>query len=114
MARRTKILPIVFAVILVDMLGVGILIPIIPLLFSDPSYPYHLNIDRHTGYLLLGALTALYPFMQFLATPIVGQLSDTFGRKPLLAFTIFGTAISYALFAVGIIFRNIPLLFLAR
>jgi len=114
MRKRSKILPIVFTVILVDMLGVGILIPIIPLLFSDPAYPYHLALDPSTGYLLLGALTALYPFAQFLATPIIGQLSDTFGRRPLLAFTLFGTAVSYALFAVGIIFRNIPLLFLAR
>ncbi len=114
MRRGKKVLPIVFTVILVDMLGVGILIPIIPLLFADPAYPYHLALSASDGYLLLGALTALYPFAQFLATPVIGQLSDTFGRKPLLAFTLFGTAVSYALFAVGIIFRNIPLLFVAR
>jgi DHA1 family tetracycline resistance protein-like MFS transporter len=52
--------------------------------------------------------------MQFLATPILGQLSDRFGRKPVLAFSIFGTAIGYVLFAIGIITKNIPLLFFAR
>ncbi len=55
-----EVLALVFAIVLVDMIGVGILIPIIPLLFTDPSYPYHLPIDADTGYLLLGALTALY------------------------------------------------------
>jgi MFS transporter, DHA1 family, tetracycline resistance protein len=102
------------AVVLVDMLGVGILIPVIPLLFTDPSYPYHFPISLQTGYLLLGGLTALYPFAMFLAMPILGQLSDTFGRRPILALSLFGTGISYALFAVGIMTRNIPLLFAAR
>jgi DHA1 family tetracycline resistance protein-like MFS transporter len=52
--------------------------------------------------------------MQFLATPILGQLSDKFGRKPLLAFSLLGTCLSYILFAIGIITKNIPLLFFAR
>ncbi len=112
--RKRKTLWIVFLIVLADMLGVGILIPIIPLMFGDPSYPYHLNLDPHVGYLLLGALTALYPLTTFLFVPILGQLSDTFGRKPILAFSLLGTAISYVLFAFGIIFRNIPLLFAAR
>lgn len=112
--RNRRVVWISFAVVLVDMLGVGILIPIIPLLFTDPAYPYHLDISAHTGYLLLGALTALYPFMQFVATPILGQLSDTFGRKPLLSLALLGSAGGYALFALGIISRNIPLLFVSR
>ena len=112
--KAKKTLWIAFAIVLVDMLGVGILIPIIPLLFTDPSYRYHLFLAPSTGYLLLGALTALYPFMMFLAMPIIGQLSDTFGRRTLLAVSLLGTAVSYVLFAIGIIFRNIPLLFLSR
>jgi DHA1 family tetracycline resistance protein-like MFS transporter len=103
-----------FAVALVDALGLGILIPIIPLLFADPLYQYHLGISISTGYLLLGTLTALYPFTMFLALPIMGQLSDTFGRRPVLLLSLLGTAGCYALFAVGIILRSIPLLFLAR
>lgn len=109
-----RVLWIAFAIVLVDMLGVGILIPIIPLLFTDPSYPYHLNISAHTGYILLGVLTAIYPLMQFVAMPILGQLSDVYGRKPLLMLTLFGSGIAYALFAIGIITRNIPLLFVSR
>ncbi|MES2225847.1 MAG: MFS transporter [Patescibacteria group bacterium] len=113
-STERKVLWVVFAIVLVDMLGVGILIPVIPLLFADPAYPYHLPIDAHTGYLLLGALTALYPFAMFIATPILGQLSDTFGRKPILALSLLGTGIAYILFAIGILVRSIPLLFIAR
>jgi DHA1 family tetracycline resistance protein-like MFS transporter len=52
--------------------------------------------------------------MQFLATPILGQLSDRFGRKPILGFSLGGTAFGYVLFAIGILTKNIPLLFIGR
>lgn len=105
---------IVFAIVLVDMLGVGILIPVIPLLLTDPSYPYYLALPLSQGFIVLGLLSAIYPFGQFIATPILGQLSDRYGRKPVLAFSIAGTAASYVVFALGIITKNIPLLFISR
>lgn len=107
-------LSIVFAIILVDMIGVGVLIPIIPLLLTDPNYPYHLPVAIAGGYVLLGALTAIYPFMQFIATPVLGQVSDHVGRKPVLVFSLAGTALSYVVFAIGIITKNVPLLFISR
>jgi DHA1 family tetracycline resistance protein-like MFS transporter len=111
-ARQT--LWIACFVVFLDTLGLGILIPIIPLLFTDPAYAYHLNISASTGYLLLGTLTALFPFATFLALPVMGQLSDTFGRRPLLMLSLLGTTVGYGLFAIGIITRSIPLLFLGR
>ena len=108
---------IVFCIVFVDVLGIGILIPVIPILLTDPSSPYHLltpGTTLATGFILLGWLTALYPFMQFLATPILGELSDRFGRKPVLAISLFGTAISYVVFALGIMMKSLPILFLSR
>ena len=113
-SKNSTTLAIVFATVVIDMLGVGILIPVVPLLLTDPAYQYHLPLALSTGYVVLGFLTAIFPFMQFIATPILGQLSDHVGRKKVLAFSLAGTSISYAIFALGIIFRNIPLLFVSR
>lgn len=113
---RRAIFTILFT-IFVDMLGIGILVPVIPLLLADPRSPYYLlpsGMNVHQGFILLGFLTASYPLMMFLSAPILGQLSDVFGRKRILAFSLFGTFLSYILFAVGILFRSIPLLFFSR
>ncbi len=110
-------LPVVFFTVFIDLLGFGILIPIIPLLLANPHSVFFLlpsNLTIKQGYIILGFLVAIFPFMQFLATPILGQLSDRYGRKKLLAFSLAGTSLSYVIFAIGIITKNLPLLFIAR
>lgn len=112
-----KALPVVILTIFLDVLGIGVLIPIIPNLLANPHSSFYLLPAGWTfksGLILLGWLIAIYPLMQFIATPILGQLSDRFGRKPVLGFSIFGTAVGYVLFAVGILSRNLPLLFFSR
>ena len=114
--KKNVLLAVVFTVF-VDLLGLGILIPVIPQLLANPESPFFLlprGMTIGQGYILLGFLTALFPFMQFIATPILGELSDRFGRKPVLAISLFGTCLSYILFAMGIITRNLPLLFISR
>ena len=111
---------VLFSVILtvfIDLLGFGILIPVIPQLLANPGSPFFLlpkGLSLDQGYIVLGFLTAIFPFMQFIATPLLGELSDRFGRKPVLAISLFGTAISYVLFAIGILTKNLPLLFISR
>ena len=111
-----KPLLIVFFTVFVDLLGFGILIPVIPELLANPQSPFFLlhNHSLSEGYILLGFLTAVYPLSVFFAAPILGQLSDRFGRKKLLALSLAGTSASYVIFAIGIITRNIPLLFASR
>jgi DHA1 family tetracycline resistance protein-like MFS transporter len=116
MKKKSPILTI-FLTVFVDMLGVGVLIPVMPLLLGDPTSPYNLlpagwSIEQ--GYILLGLLTAVFPLMQFFATPILGQLSDKYGRKDVLLLSLFGTGLSYVMFAYGIMTRNLPLLFVSR
>ncbi len=116
-SKKSSVLRAVLFTILIDMLGIGILIPVIPQLLTNPMSPAYLLPVGWTvqqGYILLGFLTAIFPLMQFIATPILGELSDRFGRKPVLAISLLGTSISYVLFAVGIITHNLPLLFIAR
>jgi DHA1 family tetracycline resistance protein-like MFS transporter len=105
-----------FLTIFIDMLGVGVLIPIFPLLVLPHSADSILPTGwtQGQGLILLGWLSAIYPLAQFFAAPILGQFADRFGRKKVLAFSISGTAIGYILFAIGLATRNIPLLFASR
>ncbi len=114
---KNKTISIIFFTIFIDMLGFGILIPVIPLLFASPMSEFYMlpaHIDIKTGYLLLGFLIAVYPIGQFFSTPILGQLSDKYGRKKILILSIIGTSLSYFIFAIGIVTKNVPLLFIAR
>lgn len=114
---KNKIIITIFFTIFIDLLGVGILIPVIPLLFASPLSEFYIlpaGASLKNGYLLLGLLVAIYPMGQFIATPILGQLSDKYGRKKILALSLFGTCISYIVFAIGIVTHNIPVLFISR
>ena len=106
----------IFTTVFIDLLGFGILIPVFPLLIN-PGSPFRVTPagwSPRESLIMLGWLQATYPLFTFLAAPILGQLSDRFGRRPVLAFSVFGTAIGYVLFAVGLLTKNIPLLFAAR
>lgn len=107
-----KALPLVLLVIFLDVLGIGILIPVLPQLIYQIFIPA--GFSYNGSLIMLGWLTGIYPLMQFVATPILGQLSDRFGRKKVLGVSLFGTALGYALFAFAILTKNIPLLFFAR
>ena len=116
MSARRSLWLIVFT-IAVDALGFGILLPVIPQLLTNPASPHYVlppGTSRELGVFLLGSLIAAFPLMQFFATPILGQLSDRHGRKPVLVASLAGTSVATAAFAVGIVTRNVPLLFVAR
>jgi DHA1 family tetracycline resistance protein-like MFS transporter len=113
--RRNPLLAI-FTTVFIDLVGFGILIPVFPLLIGIGS-PFRVTPESWSftqGLIMLGWLQAIYPFCTFIASPILGQLSDRHGRRPVLALSIFGTSIGYVLFAIGISTANIPLLFAGR
>jgi DHA1 family tetracycline resistance protein-like MFS transporter len=115
---KAKPLPVLFLTVFIDLLGFGILIPVIPQLLANPFSPYYLltgsGLTPQQGFIIYGFLLAAFPLAQFFSTPILGQLSDRYGRKPLLIATILGGAGSYALMAIGIILHSLPLLFVSR
>ncbi len=113
-AKDRRLLTI-FVTVFIDMLGVGIIIPVIPALFFEESstfFPQQTSeAYRSIAY---GFLIAAFPIMQFFGAPALGSLSDRYGRKPLLILSLIGTAIGYALFANAILSRMLWLLFLSR
>jgi DHA1 family tetracycline resistance protein-like MFS transporter len=95
-----RILPIV-VIVFVDLLGLSIIIPLLPLYAARFS----------ATPLVIGVLQATYPLMQFLGAPILGRLSDRYGRKPILVISQFGTLAGFILLGFA---NTLFLLFLSR
>jgi MFS family permease len=100
MHKNTNIL-IIALIALVNMLGYGIVIPILY------SYSVKFGLSDFQN----GLLFSVFSLCQFIATPVIGRLSDKYGRKPLLLLSITGTAISFFLMAFA---QNVWFLFIAR
>ena len=92
---------IIFLIVFVDLLGFGIILPLLP---------YYVE-SLGAGPLTIGFLAATYSFFQLISSPILGELSDKFGRRPILLFSIGGTALSFLLLGIA---NSIPILFLSR
>lgn len=111
---RKSSLGTVFFTVFLDLLGIGIIIPVLAPLFFDPNGILPIETTYATRALMLGLLSGVYPFAQFFGAPILGAMSDRFGRKPVLLMSQAGSCIGYLLFALGISQVSIPLLFLSR
>lgn len=88
---RRATLSLLLVITLLDLLGIGLLIPVIPYLvkqFTDNAA-------------VAGVLSATYALLQFLATPVLGALSDRVGRRPVLIVSLIGSAIGYAIFGLA-------------
>src|SRR5712671_1938309 len=90
-AYQRGAMPILFLVVFVDLVGFGLLIPLLPF--------YVQRVGE--GPQVITAVLGLYSLAQFLAAPLWGAVSDKYGRKPVLVLTSFGFAASYLLLAVA-------------
>lgn len=95
-----KVLPI-FIIVLIDLMGLTIIIPLLPL------YAAAFGADAF----LIGALGTAYPLMQLIGSPLLGGLSDRFGRKPVLVVSQIGTFIGFIILGFA---NALPLVFLSR
>lgn len=96
-------------------MGIGIMIPVLAPLMLDPGGSLVPVLwSEATRNIALGVLVAAYPLGQFFGAPILGALSDRYGRKKLLSFSLMGTFLGYILFAVGIITNQLWLLYFSR
>lgn len=95
-----RVFPI-FIIVLVDLLGLTIIIPLLPL------YAVRFEADPF----VIGMLAAAYPLMQFIGGPLLGGLSDRFGRKPILIISQMGTFLGFILLGLA---NSLILLFISR
>ncbi len=94
MPVRKPALGFIFITLLLDILGVGLIIPILPRLIEKL-----VGGDIGDASKMYGLLGALYALMQFLCAPILGSLSDRFGRRKVILGSLFGSALDYIFLA---------------
>ena len=83
----TKPIIIIFITILIDLIGFGIVIPVLPYYVAGDAF-------RATPF-QLGLIVASYSIMQFVFSPVFGSISDKYGRRPVLFFSLLGTAAGF-------------------
>jgi MFS family permease len=99
--RRSALL-IVFLVVFIDLLGFGIVLPLLPLYgdeLLEPLYPGTGNDPLRKT--ILGLLMSSFSLMQFLFAPIWGRISDRIGRRPILLLGLTGSVVFYTLFGIA-------------
>lgn len=116
MSKETKALSILFFTLVLDMIGVGMILPIIPILFTDASSTSFLlhGYSAAGQFFVAGLITSLFGFMQFFAAPILGHFSDVYGRKRILILCVGILALSQILFGIGISVGSLSLLLFSR
>jgi len=87
---------IVLAALLIDTIGFGIVLPVLPDLIVNLGHVTMAEATRIAGYMLVA-----YAVAQFFAGPVIGNLGDRFGRRPVLLFSMIAFAIDYAFMAVA-------------
>lgn len=92
--KKEAALGFIFATLLIDVMGLAIIIPVFPKLIE---HLIHGNVSEASLY--GGWLTAAYAIMQFICSPLIGNLSDKFGRRPVLLCSLLGFGIDYSFLA---------------
>nr|AIA11735.1 Tetracycline_Resistance_MFS_Efflux_Pump [uncultured bacterium] len=87
---RPAALGFIFVTLMIDVTGFGIIIPVVPDLITDLIHGDLSNASKYGGWLMTA-----YAIMQFVFAPVLGNLSDRYGRRPVLLFSLFGFGVDY-------------------
>ena len=102
---RRAAMPFILVVVFIDVLGIGIALPVLPMLVGEYTATRELQTYWY------GALVVVYGVMQFFCAPLLGALSDRFGRRPLLLWSLLGLGLHFLLLALA---PSLALMFGAR
>ena len=105
-APRRGAFAFVFVTVLLDMFAIGIIIPVLPKLVED-----FMGGDTARAATIYGVFGTAWALMQFLFSPVLGSLSDRFGRRPIILLSNFGLGLDYILMALA---PNVRWLFVGR
>ena len=105
-SNRTAAISFIFITLLIDVTGIGLIIPVVPGLIEQLIHGSVSEASRYSGW-----LTFAYATMQFIFAPLLGNLSDRYGRRPVLLLSLFGLGIDYIFLALA---PSIGWLFLGR
>jgi MFS transporter, DHA1 family, tetracycline resistance protein len=95
-AQRPAAFAFVFVTVLLDMLAIGIIIPVLPKLVVD-----FVGGDAAEGARIYGLFGTVWALMQFVFSPVQGALSDRFGRRPVILISNFGLGLDYIVMALA-------------
>lgn len=107
MNGESKKIFVIFLVIFIDLLGFGIVIPLLPIYSQNV-----LMMNEST----IGLAVGIFSLMQFIFSPLWGRLSDAYGRKPIIVISLCGNVLSYILLGLVLsgVLKSITILFISR
>jgi len=105
-SKKSAAIGFIFITMLIDIIGIGIIIPVIPKLLQELNHSDISDAARLGGWLAFA-----YAFTQFICAPLMGSLSDKFGRRPILLISLMAFAVDYLVLALA---PNVPWLFVGR
>ncbi len=94
--KKQAALSFIFITLLIDVIGLGIIIPVMPKLISEMMNCTFAEAAKYGGWLMFA-----YAIMQFVFSPVLGNLSDRYGRRPILLISLFGLGIDYLFLALA-------------
>src|SRR6201986_4042544 len=95
-SQKNAAIGFIFITLLIDVIGFAIIIPVMPTLISSLKHVDISTASRYGSFLLFA-----YAIVQFFFAPILGSLSDKYGRRPVLLFSLFGFGIDYLFLALA-------------
>ena len=104
--NKNRVLAFVCGIVFLDAVGLGLIMPLMPALLEDVA-----NLSISEGATIAGLLLTTFAIMQFIFAPIIGGLSDRFGRRPVLLFALLGFSIDSFIMAWA---PTLTWLFIAR